>query len=210
MESRVWWRAAVATALLLLPWAAVAQPQPITVSASVESNDVAVGEPFLLSIVVDGAQNVPVPVVEVADFRADYLGPSTQVSLVNGRMSTRVTHRYRMIAHEPGQFTLGPFVVGHDDQRFETAPIAGRVGAWIVADEIYRLREEKQKLQLEAAGRDEQKKRMADMDTFLREQPAALTEYDESLVRRLIEKVTVYEDRFTVEFKSGVAVDVNE
>ena len=29
------------------------------------------------------------------------------------------------------------------------------------------------------------------------------------LVRRLIEKVIVYEDKFTVEFKSGVAVDVN-
>jgi len=28
------------------------------------------------------------------------------------------------------------------------------------------------------------------------------------LVRRLIEKVTVYEDKFTVEFKSGVTVDV--
>lgn len=33
--------------------------------------------------------------------------------------------------------------------------------------------------------------------------------YDESRVRRLIEKVTVYEDKFTVEFKSGMTVDVN-
>jgi site-specific DNA recombinase len=31
-----------------------------------------------------------------------------------------------------------------------------------------------------------------------------------SLVRRLIEKVTVYEDKFTVEFKSGVVVDVEK
>ena len=40
-----------------------------------------------------------------------------------------------------------------------------------VGDEIYRLREEKQKLQLESAGRDEVKKRIADMSTFLQEQP---------------------------------------
>ena len=79
-----------------------------------------------------------------------------------------------------------------------------------VADEIYRLREQKQKAQVESAGRDEQKKRIADMGTFLREQPTALTEYDEPLVRRLVEKVTVYEEKFTVEFKSGVTVDVNE
>ncbi|NLX93748.1 MAG: integrase, partial [Clostridiales bacterium] len=38
----------------------------------------------------------------------------------------------------------------------------------------------------------------------------ALTKYDEQLVRRLIEKVTVYEDKFTVEFKSGLTVDVVE
>lgn len=31
---------------------------------------------------------------------------------------------------------------------------------------------------------------------------------DEQLVRRLIAKVTVYEERFEVEFKSGTAVDV--
>lgn len=41
-------------------------------------------------------------------------------------------------------------------------------------------------------------------------QPTALVQYDEALVRRLIEKVTVYEDKFTVEFKSGVTVDVEE
>jgi site-specific DNA recombinase len=51
---------------------------------------------------------------------------------------------------------------------------------------------------------------MADMSTFLKKQSTALTKYDEQLVRRLIEKVTVYEDKFTVEFKSGLTVDVNE
>ena len=50
---------------------------------------------------------------------------------------------------------------------------------------------------------------MTDMGTFLKKQTTALTEYDEQLVRRLIEKVTIYEDKFIVEFKSGVTVDVN-
>jgi hypothetical protein len=77
-----------------------------------------------------------------------------------------------------------------------------------VADEIYRLREQKQKAQVESAGRDELRKRIDDMRTFLREQPTVITNYDEQLVRRLIEKVTVYEGKFTVEFKSGVTVDV--
>ena len=72
------------------------------------------------------------------------------------------------------------------------------------------MRDRKQKLLLENANRDELKKRMADMSTFLKKQSTALTEYDEQLVRRLVEKVTVYENKFTVEFKSGVTMDVNE
>ena len=79
-----------------------------------------------------------------------------------------------------------------------------------IGDEIHRLRDQKQKLLRENANRDELKKRMADMSTFLKKQPTALAEYEEQLIRRLIEKVTVYEDKFTVEFKSGVTVDVNE
>ena len=77
-----------------------------------------------------------------------------------------------------------------------------------VGDEIYRLREEKQKAQVENLGRDELQKRITDMSAFLQEQPTALAQYDESLVRRLIEKVTVYEDKFTVEFKSGITIDI--
>ncbi len=48
------------------------------------------------------------------------------------------------------------------------------------------------------------------MNVFLKKQFTALTEYDKPLARRLIEKVTIYEDKFTVEFKSGVTVDVAE
>ena len=77
-----------------------------------------------------------------------------------------------------------------------------------VGDEIYRLREEKQKAQVENLGRDELQKRITDMSAFLKERPIGLAQYDETLVRRLIEKVTVYEDKFTVEFKSGVTVDI--
>jgi site-specific DNA recombinase len=79
-----------------------------------------------------------------------------------------------------------------------------------VGEEIRRLRDQKQRLMVENANHEEFKKCMADMSTFLKKQSTALTEYDEQLVRRLIEKVTVYEDKFTVEFKSGVTVDVDE
>lgn len=79
-----------------------------------------------------------------------------------------------------------------------------------VADEIYRLRELKQNAQVESAEREDMKKRMKEMREFLDGQDTEVVGYDEVLVRKLIEKVTVYEERFEVEFKSGAKVDVEK
>ena len=35
-----------------------------------------------------------------------------------------------------------------------------------------------------------------------------VTEYYDALVRRLIERITVYDDRYVVEFRSGIEIDV--
>jgi DNA invertase Pin-like site-specific DNA recombinase len=77
-----------------------------------------------------------------------------------------------------------------------------------VADEIYRLRELKQKVMIENAEREGSRQRIDEMKEFLNEQSCELEEYDEQLVRRLIEKVTVFEEKVNIEFKSGVEVDV--
>jgi hypothetical protein len=46
------------------------------------------------------------------------------------------------------------------------------------------------------------------MMEFLSEQSGVILEYDERLVRRLVEKVMVNQDGVTVEFKSGVEMGV--
>ena len=43
---------------------------------------------------------------------------------------------------------------------------------------------------------------------LIHENDTTLAEYNEPLVRRLIEKITIFEGKFTLEFKSGVTVDV--
>lgn len=77
-----------------------------------------------------------------------------------------------------------------------------------LVDEIDRLCELKQDAMVENAVREGLKQRIAEMQQFLAEQTDEIDEYDEALVRRMIEKITVYEDKFTVEFKSGTSVDV--
>ena len=78
-----------------------------------------------------------------------------------------------------------------------------------LADEIDRLRGLKQNAMMESSEREGLKQRIAEMQQFLSEQTEQIEAYDETLVRRMIEKITVYEDKFTVEFKSGMSVDVD-
>ncbi len=77
-----------------------------------------------------------------------------------------------------------------------------------VADEIYRLRELRQNALVENAEREGKRQRIAEMTDFLNEQTYELQEYDEQLVRRLIEKVTVFDDKLTIEFKSGFEINI--
>ena len=78
-----------------------------------------------------------------------------------------------------------------------------------IVDEIYRLREAKQNAQVEGAEREGMKQRISEMQQFLAEQTQDITEYDEQLVRRLIAKITVYDEKVIVEFKSGTSVDIH-
>lgn len=76
-----------------------------------------------------------------------------------------------------------------------------------IAEEIHRLRDLKQNALVASAEQEGLKKRIAEMREYLDSQPTEVLEYDEQLVRRLIEKVTIYDERFEVEFKSETTVD---
>ena len=78
-----------------------------------------------------------------------------------------------------------------------------------IGDEILNLREEKHEIMMESALKQEQIERMEDMTEFLDKQVREITKYSEALVRRLIEKITVYDEKVVVEFKSGLAIEVD-
>ena len=78
-----------------------------------------------------------------------------------------------------------------------------------IADEIFRLRELRQKTTVDTAARDEQVKRINELQDYIAQQTTHLTEFDESLVRRWIKQIIIWDDHITVELKSGVSIDVN-
>ena len=48
------------------------------------------------------------------------------------------------------------------------------------------------------------------METFLNNQTTMIEEYDEKLVRMLIERLVIFGDKIRVEFKSGAGIDVEQ
>lgn len=79
-----------------------------------------------------------------------------------------------------------------------------------MTDEIYRLREERRAILVQDAECDGKRQRIEEMKAFLEEQADLSAGYNEQLVRRLIEKVTVFVEKITVRFKSGVEIDVEK
>ena len=77
-----------------------------------------------------------------------------------------------------------------------------------ITDEILRLRDMRKQSEVDSVVRDERMKQIADLQDFIRTQPTEITAFDETLVKRLIAKITVFEDKFTVEFKSGITIDI--
>ena len=78
-----------------------------------------------------------------------------------------------------------------------------------IADEIFTLREQKSQAKADTRSREETRKRIDELQDFIREQKTDITEFDKSLVRKLIGQITIYNDHFTVRFKSGLEVDIN-
>ena len=50
--------------------------------------------------------------------------------------------------------------------------------------------------------------RLRELEEFLENQELEVDSYDEELVRKLIEKIVVYEEKLKVIFKSGLEVEI--
>ena len=66
----------------------------------------------------------------------------------------------------------------------------------------------KQKNFTDTAVRDEQVKCINELNDFIFQQDAELTEFDERLAWRWLKEIVVWDDRFSVEVKSGIVVEI--
>ena len=79
-----------------------------------------------------------------------------------------------------------------------------------LADRVEELRNEKEKILLEIAEEKNEQSRLMELEEFLDNQELEVESYDEELVRKLLEKIVVYEEKLKVIFKSGIEIDINK
>ena len=77
-----------------------------------------------------------------------------------------------------------------------------------IADKIFKLREQRRKCTVGTAARDAQIARINDLQDYIKEQRTDLAEFDETLVKRWLKQIIVWEDHFTDELKSGLKIDI--
>ena len=77
-----------------------------------------------------------------------------------------------------------------------------------LANKVEELRNEKEKILLSIAEEKNIQSRLKELEEFLENQELEIEKYDEDLVRKLIEKIVVYDDDLKIVFKSGLEVEI--
>ncbi|HFH8289682.1 TPA: hypothetical protein ACGM9O_000422 [Streptococcus agalactiae] len=79
-----------------------------------------------------------------------------------------------------------------------------------LADRVEELRNEKEKILIEMAEEKNEQSRLMELEEFLDNQELEIESYDEELVRKLVDKIVVYDEMLKVIFKSGLEIDIDK
>ncbi|WP_273497943.1 hypothetical protein [Peptoniphilus rhinitidis] len=79
-----------------------------------------------------------------------------------------------------------------------------------LVERVEELRNEKEKILLSISEEKNVQSRLMKLEEFLENQELEVDSYDEELVKKLIEKIVIYEERLKVMFKSGIEIIINK
>ncbi len=100
------------------------EAQDISFEASVSSNRIVLGSSFQLTITITGVKDTaPVKLPEIDGMESRYLGPSTRISIVNGKYSSSVAHIYTFIPLKTGKFQIPSISTTLSGKTYKTDPI---------------------------------------------------------------------------------------
>lgn len=116
-------RAALVVVLVCLATAPAAAA--VSVRATIDPARLAVGETADLAVAVEGTQRASTPAIaSTGGLTVSYVGPASQMSFVNGRMTASVTHHFSVVATKPGRYAIGPITIEADGSRHDAGTVS--------------------------------------------------------------------------------------
>lgn len=96
----------------------------LTLSASLNRTEVAVGESAQLDLVIEGTlKSEEPPEIDVDGLNIQYYGPQTQVSTINSDTQITLTHTYLVTPERAGTFTIPAITLEVGGKKLTTTPL---------------------------------------------------------------------------------------
>ncbi len=97
------------------------------IQATINRTEAAVEDQLLLTLTVEGSRSADPTLPDLSDFDVHPRGQSTQMSFVNGRVTSSVSYNYVLIPRRAGRITIGVATVELDGQVYSSEPIEIRI-----------------------------------------------------------------------------------
>jgi hypothetical protein len=94
----------------------------VSISASVDKNQASLDDYIVLKVTVEGTREEPM-MPDLSAFKFQSRGSSSQISIINGRMSSRLEYSYILYPQKAGSFTIGPFMLDVDGKQAQSSPL---------------------------------------------------------------------------------------
>jgi hypothetical protein len=99
-----------------------------TFTASLDRDTVTLGESVTLSLAFTGTSSQSeLALPAIPNLQIQYVGPSSQFSMVNGQITSSVTHNYSVTPRQAGDFTIPGFTVNLDGEKLTSQPLTLKV-----------------------------------------------------------------------------------
>jgi hypothetical protein len=97
------------------------------IQATLNRTEASVEDQLLLTLTVEGSRSADPTLPDLSDFDVHSRGQSTQMSFINGRVTSSVGYNYVLIPKRTGTITIGAATVELDGQVYSSAPIEVRI-----------------------------------------------------------------------------------
>ncbi len=97
-------------------------------TATLDRSTMTLGESVTLSLTFTGGQpQTPPTPLAIPNLQIDYLGPSSQFTVINGQVSSTVTHNFTMTPRQPGDYTIPSLTAEVGSEKLHSEPLSLKV-----------------------------------------------------------------------------------